>query len=138
MNGQQRITIADILDELRFVASRSRGPGGQHVNKVNSRITLRWDVVHSNKLTAEQRQVIRQKLARYITANGELLLHASDSRSQLGNKEIVIEKLDAILKNAFTVTKKRKATRPTSASRVRRLEGKKHKAEKKQWRKKLR
>jgi ribosome-associated protein len=133
----KRITVADIMNELRFVASRSSGPGGQHVNKVNTRITLRWDITHSNTLTEEQRQAIRKKLARYIFADGELILQSSESRSQLANKEMVIEKLDVLLKKAFTLTKKRKATRPTTASRLKRLEGKKHQSEKKQWRKRL-
>jgi ribosome-associated protein len=133
----KRITVADIMNELRFVASRSSGPGGQHVNKVNTRITLRWDITHSNTLTEEQRQAIRKKLARYIFADGELILQSSESRSQLANKEMVIEKLDVLLKKAFTLTKKRKATHPTTASRLKRLEGKKHQSEKKQWRKRL-
>jgi ribosome-associated protein len=130
----QRITTADIYHELRFVTSRSSGPGGQNVNKVNSRVTLRWDVAHSSILTDEQRQLILQKLTRYISRDGELILHAAENRSQLQNKETVVKKLNALLQKAFTVVKKRTATRPTAASKIKRLESKKRKSEKKQWR----
>lgn len=134
MTRPQRLTTADICHELRFVTSRSSGPGGQNVNKVNSRVTLRWDVAHSGILTDEQRQLILQKLARYISRDGELILHAAENRSQLQNKETVVKKLNALLQKAFTVVKKRTATRPTAASKVKRLESKKRKSEKKQWR----
>lgn len=133
----QRITSQNIVHELHFVTSRSSGPGGQHINKTNSRVTLRWNVANSTALTHEQRLLIIQKLARYISHDGDLVLHAQTSRSQLQNKSQVIQKLDTLLQKAFAVKKKRMATRPTSASRLKRLEGKKRKAEKKQWRKKL-
>ncbi|QOI98261.1 MAG: aminoacyl-tRNA hydrolase [Flammeovirgaceae bacterium] len=133
----QRITSQNIVHELHFVTSRSSGPGGQHINKTNSRVTLRWNVANSTALTHEQRLLSIQKLARYISHDGDLVLHAQTSRSQLQNKSQVIQKLDTLLQKAFAVKKKRMATRPTSASRLKRLEGKKRKAEKKQWRKKL-
>ncbi|MCK6618532.1 MAG: aminoacyl-tRNA hydrolase [Cyclobacteriaceae bacterium] len=133
----QRIKSQNIAHELHFVTSRSSGPGGQNTNKVNSRVTLRWSVVNSTVLTQEQRALIMQKLARYISQNGDLVLHAQTSRSQFQNKAEVITKLDALLQKIFAVKRKRVATRPTSASRLKRLEGKKRNAEKKQWRKKL-
>jgi ribosome-associated protein len=137
MSEPQRIRNSDILHELRFVTSRSRGPGGQNVNKVNSRVTLRWNVARSKALTDEQRQLITQRLGRYISLDGELMVHAQSSRSQLQNKAVTIQKLNTLLEKAFAVKRKRKTTRPTGASKVNRLEGKKRLSEKKQWRKKM-
>lgn len=137
MTTTARITINDLLHELRFVTSRSSGPGGQNVNKVNSRVTLRWDVANSGVLSTEQRTLITRKLARYITHHGVLILQSQNSRSQLQNKEAANQKLDLLLRKAFTLKKPRKSTRPTGASKAKRLEGKKSVSEKKQWRKKL-
>jgi ribosome-associated protein len=123
--------------ELVFTTSRSSGPGGQNVNKVNTKVTLKWDVLNATSITEEQRLIIREKLKSYFTKEGVLILMAQDKRSQLANKEAVLHKLDQLLKKAFVRKKVRKATKPSKTAVKKRLESKKQHAEKKQWRKKL-
>lgn len=123
--------------ELVFTTSRSSGPGGQNVNKVNTKVTLKWYVLNSTSITDEQRALIREKLKSYFTKEGVLILMAQDKRSQLANKEAVLHKLDQLLKKAFVRKKARKATKPSKTAVKKRLESKKQHAEKKQWRKKL-
>ena len=132
-----RIKVSDVFHELRFTSSRSSGPGGQNVNKVNSRVSLRWDIAHSKILSDEQRNTITRSMARFISLDGVLMLHAQESRSQLRNKEAVLQKLDGLLRKAFAKGKPRKRTRPTTASRGKRLDRKKRLSDKKQWRKKI-
>ncbi|MBX2964001.1 MAG: aminoacyl-tRNA hydrolase [Cyclobacteriaceae bacterium] len=133
----QAPALAEILHEFVFTTSRSSGPGGQNVNKVNTKVTLRWDVLQSTSITDEQRTLVREKLKSYFTKEGVLILTAQEKRSQLANKETVLRKLDLLLKKAFFRKKVRKATKPSKASTTKRLESKKQQAEKKQWRKKL-
>ena len=132
-----RIHVSDLLDELEFSASRSSGPGGQNVNKVSSKISLRFDVRHSTKLTAEQKEVLLNKWATRLTNEGVLLLHAQEKRSQLQNKEEVLVKLENLLVKAFTIKKTRKATKPSKAAKRKRIDDKKQRGEKKEWRQKL-
>ena len=136
-DSQPRIFVDDILPELVFSTSRSSGPGGQSVNKLNTKVTLRWDVVRSATLSEDQRAIIVTKLAKVINKDGEVILSAERSRSQLQNKEDVLGKLDSLLKRAFTVPKVRKATKPTKSSIKKRLASKKKLSEKKSLRKKL-
>ena len=125
-----------LLSELQFSASRSSGAGGQHVNKVSSRIELRFNVIQSQGLSNDQRQRVLQKLAGRINAEGELVLHVQEHRSQVRNKQLAIDKFFELLQQALHRPKKRKATAPTRASRLKRLESKKIQAEKKQRRRK--
>ncbi len=127
----QKITSTDILKELDFNFSRSSGPGGQSVNKVNTKVGLRFDVAGSTVLTAEQKEVILNKLGNKLTKEGVLVLSSQVARSQLANKELVMVKLDKLLENAFKVRIKRKPTKPTKGSVKKRLESKKHQAKKK-------
>jgi ribosome-associated protein len=131
------ITIQQIQPEFEFSTTRSGGPGGQNVNKVNSKVILRWSVKNSSCITEEQKELLLKKLAAYITSEGDLLISSQESRSQLDNKEKVMAKLDALLVKAFTKPKIRKATKPSKAAKAKRVENKKRHAEKKQWRKKL-
>lgn len=126
-----------LTPELVFTASRSGGPGGQNVNKVNSKVTLKLDVNNSSLLSEEQKEIISKKLASRLTGEGVLLLTSQDKRSQLQNKEAVIAKLNHLLTKAFTPTKKRKSTKPSKAAKQKRIYEKKQRSEKKQWRKKL-
>ncbi|MBL7861269.1 MAG: aminoacyl-tRNA hydrolase [Cyclobacteriaceae bacterium] len=126
-------SITEILPELIFVTSRSSGPGGQNVNKVNSKVTLKWDVATS-VLSPEQKEVILKKLHSQVTKEGVLLISAQEARSQLQNKETVIRKLEELLVKAFARKKVRKITRPGKAAKQKRLQQKQRHAEKKRWR----
>ena len=118
------------------MASRSGGPGGQNVNKVNSKISVRFDIPHSEILTAEERDVILQRLSAYLTKDGILQISSQESRSQLENKQFVLAKLDALLAKAFEKRKRRKKSTPSAAAVKKRIEGKKRVSEKKKWRQK--
>jgi ribosome-associated protein len=128
--------IRDFISELAFVMSRSSGPGGQNVNKVNTKVTVRWDVDHSSVLSGEEKEIIKRKLASRITKEGILMITAQDKRSQLQNKEEALSKLDHLLTKVFAPRKARKATKPGKAAKHKRLKEKKLHAEKKQWRQK--
>lgn len=133
----QRPITAELLGaELTFTTSRSSGPGGQNVNKVNSKVTLKFDVDNSVILTDEEKQIIKKKLASRITNEGVLLLHAQENRSQLQNREEVIEKFDHLLKKAFEKQKPRKKTKPSKGAVQKRIKQKKVHSEKKKWRQK--
>lgn len=126
-----KITSKNILKELDFSFSKSSGPGGQHVNKVNTKVSLRFDVVGSLLLTDDQKTHLLKKLSSKLTKEGVLILNSQEARSQLANKGVVLEKLDKLLEQAFKVRIKRKSTKPTRASKERRLTNKKQHSEKK-------
>lgn len=132
----RKLTSAILLPELEFSASRSSGPGGQNVNKVNSRITLRFNIPGSTILTDDEKAVLLTKLASRLTDAGDLMVHAQDKRSQLQNKEAALQKLDEILAKALQKKKARKATKPSKTAVQKRITGKKKQSEKKQWRQK--
>lgn len=127
--------IAEIINEIDFTTSRSSGPGGQNVNKVNSKVTLKWDVVHS-AIEESQREIVLEKLHSYLTKEGVFLLTSQDKRSQVQNKETVLQKLEQLLSKAFTPKKIRRATKPGKAAKQVRLKEKKFHGEKKKWRQK--
>ena len=129
-----RLNSAMLNSELDFTASRSEGPGGQNVNKVNSKITLRWDIINSLIVSDEEKRVIKDKLSTFITKDGVLILSAQDKRSQLQNKEAVLLKLDWLLVKAFEIKKQRKPTKPSKAAKAERVRKKKMHSQKKQWR----
>jgi ribosome-associated protein len=111
--------------ELTYRATRSGGPGGQHVNTSSSRVELAWDVGASPSLTDEQRARIQEKLANRINSEGVLLMSASDERSQHQNKELVTARFAEVVAQALVVPKKRIRTRPSKASKEARLGEKK-------------
>ncbi len=131
----QRPSFESIVKEIKFSASRSGGPGGQHVNKVNSKVTLRWNVGVSLSLDEEQRSRIMDKLSKSINVEGEVVLSADGSRSQLKNKFEVLSKLDRLIAKAFEFKKARKKTKPSKSSIKKRLDDKKKQGEKKKQRK---
>jgi ribosome-associated protein len=126
------------LAELGFRASRSGGPGGQHVNTSSTRVELMWNVEGSPSLTEEQRARLLEKLGNRISGEGLLLLAASGSRSQHRNREEVTERFAEILAAALHVPKKRRKTRPGRAAREARLESKKRRARTKKMRRPVR
>ncbi|GAB2947056.1 alternative ribosome rescue aminoacyl-tRNA hydrolase ArfB [Hymenobacter coalescens] len=111
--------------------SRSSGPGGQNVNKVESRVELRFDVARSLLLTDEQKQRILEKISGQLTAEGLLLVTAQEDRSQLRNKEIALQKLHDTLVKALHRPKARRPTKPSAGAVRKRLESKKKNSEKK-------
>jgi ribosome-associated protein len=131
------ISIEQIGPELKFSTSRSGGPGGQNVNKVETKVTIRWDVVNSELIKPEEKEILIKKLASRINADGILMLNAQEKRSQLENKQLAKEKLQSLLKKAFERKKTRKATKPTKGSVQKRIEQKKKHGEKKKWRKEI-
>ncbi|GAA4116150.1 alternative ribosome rescue aminoacyl-tRNA hydrolase ArfB [Aquimarina addita] len=127
-----------LLKELKYKAIRSSGAGGQHVNKVSSKIELSFDIEKSNGLTAEEKLRINKKLTSRITKSGMLILQCGDTRSQHRNKELVIKRFLDILKTSLYVSKARRSSKPTKASIKRRLENKqKHSIKKSNRRKPL-
>jgi len=130
-------TSSDLFSELIFTTSRSSGPGGQNVNKVNTKVTLKFHVWQSSFLNAEQKELMAKKIGTSLTKDGTLILTAQDKRSQLQNKEEVLQKLDRLLAKVFAVTKSRKPTKPGKAAKHARIKEKKLRGEKKQWRQKL-
>jgi ribosome-associated protein len=131
------IQYRDFSSEFIFNASRSSGPGGQNVNKVNSRVELRFSITRSELLTEDEKEILLNKLKNKINSEGELLIVAQTDRSQLKNKEESIEKFYTLLTKALTPIKRRRATRPTKASIEKRLEVKKLNSEKKEYRRKI-
>ncbi|MGH7500028.1 MAG: alternative ribosome rescue aminoacyl-tRNA hydrolase ArfB [Gemmatimonadales bacterium] len=116
------------LVELEYRASRSGGPGGQHVNTSSTRIELWWDVTASPSLSEEQRVRILRRLATRLDTTGRLRLVSSGSRSQLRNREAVTERFRELVAEALYVPKRRRATRPTRAAKAERLESKRRRS----------
>ena len=131
---KSEIYIPDLNSEFVFQTSRSSGPGGQNVNKVNSRVELRFDIPNSVLLTDNQKGLLLRKLATRITAEGVLLVVSQEERSQLRNKELSIQKFYVLIRQALKPVKRRRATRPTKGSVERRIQSKKAKGEKKSLR----
>lgn len=136
MTGKRKVDAALLSRELIFITSRSGGPGGQNVNKVNTKVTLKFDVMNSTILHEEEKEVIVKKLNSRLTVDGVLVLASQDKRSQLQNKEAALQRFDKLLAKAFTEKKKRKATKPTKGSVQDRMNKKKKLSEKKKWRQK--
>ena len=122
--------------EIIFSFSRSSGPGGQNVNKVSTRAELRFPLANSPLLTPSEKETLLKKMPGKINSEGELILVCQTERSQLKNKEKVLEKFYTLLAKALTPVKKRKPTSPTRASKEKRLESKRIVSEKKQSRRK--
>lgn len=116
------------VSELDYRATRSGGPGGQHVNTSSTRIELWWNVGTSPTPTAAQRALLLDRLAARLDADGRLRIVASESRSQLRNREAATERLRELVAAALVVAKPRKRTRPSRAAKAARLEAKRRRS----------
>jgi ribosome-associated protein len=125
------IRITDQLsipkDELKFTASRSRGPGGQHVNKASTRVTLGFDLINSPSLTSEQKQLVLDGLATRISKKGILRVISQKTRSQAANKEVALERFIELLQQA-------RPTRISRTAKQKRIDEKKKRGKLKQGR----
>ncbi|MDR2927023.1 MAG: aminoacyl-tRNA hydrolase [Cytophagaceae bacterium] len=122
----------DLYRELRYSATRSSGAGGQHVNKVSSRVELRFSIANSQALTDDEKSLIAQKLATRINQAGELVLAAQTERSQYRNKLIVTERFFNLLENALVQHEERIPTHPSKATIAKRMNDKIRLSQKKQ------
>lgn len=120
-----------IVQELKFKAVRSSGAGGQHVNKVSTKVELTFNVIDSKGISLLEKNRLLKKLASRLTKDGVLLLQEDKTRSQHKNKDLVIKKFLTLLEDALKVPKKRKKSKPTKASVEKRLKSKRISAQKK-------
>jgi ribosome-associated protein len=127
-------TLSIPRNELDIRVSRSSGAGGQHVNKTSSRVEIFWNIASSPTLTDDQRARLQGKLASRLTTDGSIRVVASDMRSQTRNREIAEERLGDLIARSLVVPRKRRATKPTRASKEARLDTKRRHSNKKRKR----
>ncbi|NVK48456.1 MAG: aminoacyl-tRNA hydrolase [Cyclobacteriaceae bacterium] len=126
-----RIQSGLFENEFQFKTSRSSGPGGQHVNKVETKVELLFSIDSSEMLTAEEKEIVKRKVSNKIDQEGVLHLTSQEKRSQTQNKDLVVRKFYDLLRKAFAEKKIRKATKPSKSAIENRLKAKKIQAEKK-------
>ncbi|MDY0780832.1 alternative ribosome rescue aminoacyl-tRNA hydrolase ArfB [Tenacibaculum sp. IB213877] len=126
-----------LYNELQFKAVRSSGAGGQHVNKVSSKVELSFSIDDSQELSEEEKSLLIKNLRNRLTKENVLILTSQESRSQHKNKELVTQRFFEILKQGLKKPKVRKATKPSKLQRQKRLDAKKQLSEKKESRKKF-
>ena len=137
MTIQQKIKQRALNSEFEFQASRSSGPGGQNVNKVNSKVQLFFNIQASQILSEEEKELLLEKWQNKIDSTGKIMFQSQEKRSQNQNKEITIKKFYDALSKAFEKKKIRKATKPTKSAIETRIKAKKNTSQKKQNRGKV-
>ena len=131
MSGEALEVRGDLripADELHESASRSSGPGGQHVNKTETRVTLRWNVAESEVLGEERRRRLLSRLSTRLTNRGHLVVHAQRFRSRGRNRALARERLAELVRDALRQRAARVSTRPTRTQRAKRLDAKRRRA----------
>ena len=126
-----RIKRGDFHGDLQFITSRSGGAGGQNVNKVETKVQLKFDIPNSIHLSEEEKVILLEKLRTKTDQDGVLQLQSQEKRSQIQNKELVVRKFEDLLRKAFFKKRIRKATKPKKSAVEKRLKAKKNQAEKK-------
>ena len=129
--------MIDITYEIKFKTARSGGKGGQNVNKVETMVEGYWNIDASTLATDEQKALLKEKLSNKINADGLLLVKSQTERSQLGNKDVVVKKMNSLINKALIKPKARKATKIPKAVKEKRIENKKKTGLTKDLRKKV-
>jgi ribosome-associated protein len=132
MNIDEKLSIPD--EELSWTFARSGGPGGQNVNKVNSRVILHWNLNANTSLPEVVRERLRALERNRLTTEGVLVLQSQTHRTQERNREACLERLRDLVQRAATLPRPRRATKPTFGSQQRRLQAKRQRSQTKQQR----
>lgn len=126
-----------LKNELEIKYSRSSGPGGQNVNKVSTKVNVKWNIDKSLSFSEKEKQIIKEKLKRFIDKKNNIIIKSEETRFQKRNEELVIDHLNCLVENALIFEKKRIATKPTKTSKMKNLKDKKEVSFKKQMRRKV-